>query len=100
MLSRTILVILYLFNEKCYSKDILDDTEFMDTDCCNLIPSPIPCPKSSLIPSHIPSPLRLLLYIHLFHLQPLLIFMNYTIIFIYIVLFPLHLVLKKINMIF
>ena len=57
MLSRTILVILYLFNEKCYSKDILDDTEFMDTNCCNLIPSPIPSPNSSPIPSPMSSPI-------------------------------------------
>ena len=57
MLSKTILVILYLFNEKCYSKDILDDTEFMDTVCCNLIPSPLPSPMSSPMSSPLPSPM-------------------------------------------
>jgi hypothetical protein len=51
MISKTILVLLYLFNETSYSKDILDDTEFMDTDCCDLIPSPIPSPMYSPIPS-------------------------------------------------
>ena len=51
MIRKTILVLLYLFNETSYSKDILDDTEFMDTDCCDLIPSPIPSPMYSPIPS-------------------------------------------------
>ena len=57
MISKTILLLLYLFNETSYSKDILDDTEFMDTDCCDLIPSPIPSPMYSPIPSSMYSPI-------------------------------------------